>query len=117
MRIEGNGKEHQCRLVHMGGATFFRTHEHIHMHTLTRARAHSYMYPPPLHLSHAQTHTLSLSSSLSRPLSSLHTVHMSYQQVAGKGQTWVSVGVINGATQMVAKPAHRTLLYPDPKGA
>lgn len=38
-------------------------------------------------------------------------------QVAGKGQTWVSVGLISGQQMMVTNPPHRTLVYPDPNGA
>ena len=49
-------------------------------------------------------------------LSNIHTYLPTYIQVAGKGQTWVSVGVISGKVQMVTNPFHQTMLYPNAEG-
>jgi hypothetical protein len=36
--------------------------------------------------------------------------------VAGKGKTWVSIGVVEGKPQMITTPAHKVLLFPNEKG-
>jgi len=38
-------------------------------------------------------------------------------EVKGTGQGWISIGLINGAEAMVAKPTHHVLLYPDKQNA
>jgi len=38
------------------------------------------------------------------------------QQVAGMGQTWVSIGVISGKPRMVDTPYHQVMLFPDATG-
>lgn len=54
------------------------------------------------------------SPSKHQPIPPSHITHI--HQVAGKGKSWVSVGVIQGKAQMVTTPAHRVLLFPNEKG-
>ena len=73
----------------------------------THPNTHHTFHNPPTHPAHPN-HT---------PINKTTTPTRRKTQVAGKGKTWVSVGVIQGKAQMVTTPAHRVLLYPDAKGA